>query len=420
MRRRLAAGAIGVVTATFLACSAGGGGTKTENTVNSGGAGGVGAGAGAGGQGLGVGGGSGSGIDLDSGNNSDAPACQQLTVVFEPRIPTVFVLVDRSGTMFDVSGGTNAWDPLRNAVLQVIEQLQHEVRFGFGAFTGEIGQQCPIFDKVDPALDNHGAIQTLYTSLGKPSKGETPTTMALPLARDILLADQGNGGKFILFVTDGEPDYCSDGDDVCPVDSVVHYLQDLYTQQIGTLVLGLTTTGQPVPAGGLEAWANAGRGQPVAIFSVRGNPSQILTPIQIFYNCQNKAPWMADFNALGRNQQTNPTLGQYSSPGGNAPVYKPTGLDQTALATEISRALQQTKSCTFDLQGRIKVKLEQQQQGRVIIDGTGVPFDPMSGWHMVSDTQLVLEGSACARWQDPMSKVIDIKFPCEVLIPPPQ
>jgi hypothetical protein len=418
MRRRLSAGAFGVGVSLVLACSAGGGGSKVDG-VDNGGAGGFGAGAGAGGQGL-VGGGAtgGSGIDLDSGRQ-DAPACQELTVVFERRIPTVFVLVDRSGTMFDVSGGTNAWDPLRNAVLQVVQQLQAEVRFGFGAFTGEIGQTCPIFDKVDPALDNHAAIAQVYTGLGRPTKGETPSTLAIPRARDALLADSGNGGKFILFVTDGEPDYCSDGDDVCPVDSVVYQLQELHKQQITTLILGLTTTGQPVPAGGLEAWANAGRGQPVQIFSVRGAPQQILTPIQIFYNCQNKPAWMADYNALGRSMQ-NPTLGQYATPGGNAQVFRPTGLDQTALAAQISAALQGTKSCVFDLQGRIQVKLDKQDQGRVIINGTDVPFGQTDGWHMVTETQLVLEGGACARWQDPASTQIDFKFPCDVLIPPPQ
>jgi hypothetical protein len=414
MRRRVCAGIIAASAMVYAACGAGGGGSKTSE-ISAGGSSGSGFG-GNGGQGL-VGG-SGGGLDLDSGNRSDAEACQEFTVVFERRTPTVFVLVDRSGTMFEVNGGTNAWDPLRSAVLQVVQQLQHEVRFGFGAFTGEIGQTCPIFDKVNPELNNHGPIQALYMGLGKPNKGETPTTLALPLAQQALVADPGNGGKYILFVTDGEPDYCSDGDDICPVDSVVYHLQALQAQQIYTLVLGLTTTATPVPRGGLEAWANAGRGLPVEIFMNRES-TQTLMPIDIFYRCQGRAPWMADFTAAGRNQQTNPTLGQYASPGGNAPVYRPTALDQTELASKISEAIQGVKSCRFDLQDRIKVKLDQQQKGRVLIEGTDVPFGETDGWHMISETELVLEGAACARWQDPASKVIDFKFPCEVLIPPP-
>ena len=181
-------------------------------------------------------------------------------------------------------------------------------------------------------------------------------------------------------------------------------------------MLGLTTTATPVPVGGLEAWANAGRGLPVAIFSFQGTN---LTPLDIYYRCQGRPQWVMEFNLAGRNQQTNPSLGQYTTPGGNAPVYRPSSLSQTDLVNQISTAIQGVKSCRFDLQGRIKVKLDQQQRGRVLIEGADVPFGQTDGWHMASDTELVLEGAACARWQDPTSKVIDFKFPCDVIIPPP-
>jgi hypothetical protein len=418
MLRRACAGISLAIASAVVACGAGGGGGSKVDPPGAGGnSGNSGSGFGNGGQGLiGGAGGGGGGLDFDSGGGSDAPACQEFQVVFERRIPTVFVLVDRSGTMFDVRNGTNAWDPLRGAVLQVVQQLQAEVRFGFGAFTGEQGQTCPIFDKVNPDLNNHGAIQTQYMALGRPTKGETPTMMALPLARDALVNDPGNGGKYILFVTDGEPDYCNDDYAICPVDSVVYHLQRLHTEQIQTLVLAVTTTAAPVPLGGLEAWANAGRGLPAAIFSFQG---MNLTPLDIFNGCQGKPAWTAEFTAAGRNQQTNPSLGQYSPQGGNAPVYRPSNLSQTELVSQISTAIQGVKSCRFDLQGRIKVKLEQQQRGRVLIEGTDVPFGEMDGWHMASDTELVLEGAACARWQDPANKVIDFKFPCDVIIPPP-
>ena len=180
--------------------------------------------------------------------------------------------------------------------------------------------------------------------------------------------------------------------------------------------MAVTTTAAPVPLGGLEAWANAGRGLPAAIFSFQG---MNLTPLDIFNGCQGKPAWMAEFNAAGRNQQTNPSLGQYSPQGGNAPVYRPSGLSQAELAANINRALQATKSCRFDLQGRIKVNLDKQQQGTVLIDGAVVPFGQTDGWHMVSETELVLEGAACAQWQEKPEGVIDFKFPCDVIIPPP-
>jgi len=331
------------------------------------------------------------------------------------------VLVDRSGTMFDVNGSTtNAWDPLRDSVLQVIERLQAEVRFGFGAFTGEIGQTCPIFDEVAPEVSNYEPIRAVYSALGKPAKGETPAVLGLQRARESLLNDVGTGGKYILFVTDGEPDYCNDGDGVCPVDSVAFHLQRFYAENIQTLILGLTTTAVPIPEGGLEAWANAGRGQPVAIFKHRDG--RTITPVTIWDECNGKAPWQADAALDGGRPDRNapnPALVAYTSPGGNAPVYRPGSLSIDDLANEISAAIQGVKSCAFDLQGKIKVILERQSQGTVTIEGQVVPFDELNGWHMGTETELVLEGAACEQWKQPESVNIHFDFPCEIIIPPP-
>jgi len=160
----------------------------------------------------------GSGFADDSGTH-----CQAGTLKFVPQIPTVFILVDRSGSMFD----SMAWEPLRTGTLAVVKELESKVKFGFGAFTGEVGQTCPMFDKVPVALNNSDAIAALYNKLGKPQKGETPTAKVLSQVRDILRAETGPGEKYILFVTDGEPDYCDDPNPICPVDSVVAALQAL-------------------------------------------------------------------------------------------------------------------------------------------------------------------------------------------------
>src|SRR5262245_14674876 len=91
-------------------------------------------------------------------------ACQEHMVTWTPKTPTVFVLVDRSGSMFTPlpETGQNAWKPLKDAVLQIIRSKQAEVRFGFGAFTGEVGQTCPMFDQVAASLDNYDAIAAVY------------------------------------------------------------------------------------------------------------------------------------------------------------------------------------------------------------------------------------------------------------------
>jgi hypothetical protein len=144
---------------------------------------------------------------------------------FEPTIPTVYVMVDRSGSMFDCLSTTNqtenscptqsdtSWIKLRDAVLSVITSLQGQVRFGFASFTGTDpahGGTCPVIDQVPPALNNLMSISDVYTKLpfqpdtnesGK--KFETPARQALDMVGAKLAADTTPGGKYILFVTDG-------------------------------------------------------------------------------------------------------------------------------------------------------------------------------------------------------------------------
>jgi hypothetical protein len=82
-------------------------------------------------------------------------------------------------------------------------------------------------------------------------------------------------------------------------------------------------------------------------------------------------------------------------------------------------AIQGVKSCFFDLQGKIKVNLARQSEGTVTIEGQGVPFDEQNGWHMATETELVLEGAACEIWKNPENTNIHFDFPCETIIPPP-
>jgi hypothetical protein len=81
-----------------------------------------------------------------------------------------------------------------------------------------------------------------------------------------LLADDtmAPGEKFILFVTDGQPDFCDDGNELCPPDSVVGELQTLATGGIHTLVFGISSPLTTISDAVLQGFANAGASQPVA------------------------------------------------------------------------------------------------------------------------------------------------------------
>jgi hypothetical protein len=362
-------------------------------------------------------------------------ACQQFDVNFAPKIPLVYVLADRSGSMFQQlpaaeGGTTNEWDPLRTATLAVIQGLDSQVAFGFGAYTGinpnTTPGMCPILPTVPIALHNYQAISTLYNSLGDPTsmfKAETPAQKSLELvAQSLALAaasqpDGGSGqpgGQYILFVTDGETDFCDDGNPVCPADAVIAELEKLHAGGIQTLILGIGSNLSNISGPVLQDFANAGLGLPTLAppGSTTGPP---LLPTDIYNQCNSVTGWNQLWTAAGLS--SGQALGTYA-PGTsvtNATLYSPDATNVADLTSKIATALSTVKSCSFDLQGKIKVDLAHASAGRVSIDGTPVPYDAMNGWTMASPTQLDLVGTSCQEWRS-MGMNISFKFPCEIII----
>ena len=358
-------------------------------------------------------------ILTSSGGASTSPdgGCQHVEVNFVPKIPTIFVLVDRSDSMFQPDNTTKvaSWAPLKAGVLDVITQLQSQISFGFGAFTGQAGGKCPIFDPIAPALNNAAAISAVYQPLVQVSgaKGETPVIQVLPLVQDLLAKTGNDGDKYILFVTDGEPDFCDDGDPSCPVDALVGKVQKLSAAGIHTIVFGLKTSLSSISNDTLQAVANAGAGLPVA------EPFGTKALMDICYGCSGVAGWKAEW-APGvpdcTPTSTAQTLGTYAPAGGTATVYHPDPADQAALTAQIASVVSGIKSCTFDLGGQISVNLDLLAQASVSLEGQTVPLSKDNGWRMNNSTQLELVGTACTNWRDPKNTHIDFNFPCDIIV----
>src|SRR5690606_12561423 len=109
--------------------------------------------------------------------------------------------------------------------------------------------------------NNYAAIETAYNSLAAPQeKGETPTALAIQQATDVLLADESPGARFILLVTDGDPDFCNDPPAQCGADALIASLQAAAGQGVRTLVFGIENAGIQI-----QDWfdfdAQAGMGQ---------------------------------------------------------------------------------------------------------------------------------------------------------------
>jgi hypothetical protein len=329
-------------------------------------------------------------------------------------------------------GTTDEWTPLRSATLAVIQGLESQVAFGFGAYTGinpnTTANMCPILDTVPIAINNYRAIANVYTSLGQPTfKAETPAQRTLELVAQALTqaataGDAGGGqpgGKYILFVTDGETDFCDDPNPLCPADAVIAELQKLYTQGIQTFILGIGSTLTNISAAVLQDFANAGAG--IASFappsSAQGPP---LSPTDLYNQCNGVTGWHDLFTSAGR--APGQALGTYAAQGSpvkNATLYTPDATNVMDLTSKFAAALSGVKSCAFDLQGKIKVDLPNAGKGRVTIDGNAVPYDAANGWSMRSETQLDLAGTSCQRWRT-SGTTISFDFPCSIIIPLPQ
>jgi len=371
----------------------------------------------------------------------EVKTCKQFEYMFEPKIPTVTLLVDRSGSMFHcLSGSTGdalcsdltntAWAKLRGAIESVMTQLDAQVRFGFMTVWGTnpaSSGMCPSIqgmatDAVPPALNNAAAIAKVYdglapapnsTETGK--KFESPASESIAVATKQLMADTTVGDKYIIFLTDGQPDYCDDSNSLCAPDSVIFRLQTAYAAGIKTVVFGVQTALFDLAPGVLQGFANAGAGEPTLAPVRTGG-----TANDLWDQCNGLAPWAADLTASGKPKERGTTLGTYATTMGPTKPYMPSAANQSELVNQLSSALSGVKSCTFDLTDKsgnsLKVDRTMLAGAHVKIMGTEVPLDDTNGWRMNTESQLELTGQSCDTWRAPESKTVDFMFPCEVFI----
>lgn len=355
--------------------------------------------------------------------------CDSVAVSFVPKTPTVYVLVDRSKSMFEA---TDFWGKLKTAVLPVLQELQDDVRLGFGAYTGTSNAMCEGLTPGAPiGLNNYSAIETAYNALSWEGSGETPTPQAIEQARDLLLQDRAAmgasaGDYYILLVTDGDPDFCDNPNPICPADVLVATLQQTAAQGVRTLVFGIDnpSLNDDLRAAGIfDVYAQAGWGQePDWVDGLEvGNYNGKLDG-----QCKGTPEWLAARTANGnapaaadcspQPAEGNPACflpaGKYSAAGGTQKAFLNT--DPAALAAEIRSRLEALKSCIFDLShSNVEVKEDKVATGQIYVNEELIPS---TDWRMNDPTTLELLGAACETWLKPEVTEFFAGFPCDALI----
>lgn len=304
-----------------------------------------------------------------AGQVSSGDGCVEDTVTWESEIPTVVLLIDRSGSMLIPFGGQGTrWSAIRDALIDsgsgVVTKLEHDVRFGLSLYTslkGTQGGTCPKLEQVSPLIDNYLAIKAVY----EPATplDDTPTGESLAAVANAMAPLMDPGRKIIVLATDGNPDTCADPQNQTQAakDLSVQAAQDAYAQGVETFIISVANG---VALDHLKDMANAGAGLPVS-----------------------------------GNQQ--------------APYYE--AGDPKALVDAFNTIINGARSCVLKLNGWVDPA--DAGLGKVVLDGKTLGYGDAEGWKMNSPTEIELVGSACDAIQQG-DHAVGISFPCGVVQPP--
>lgn len=308
----------------------------------------------------GGGGGGDGGVLPDARLPGDGGDCPSIVATATPVVPTVMLVVDRSGSMDKAFGNTSRLAAVKNALTGpdgVVTRLAGRVRFGAGVYP-PIGAACATgMTSISPALGNGGAVTNLFASVI--ADGITPTQQALAAVPAMIGSDEP---RIVILATDGDPTGCSLFEPGTPEDAVLAQVATLRGMGIALYVLAV---GPEVGAEHLQDVANVGAGLPV------------------------------------------------DGSGGNAPSY--TALDPAALEAALDTIIAGERACTFTLDGHVAPS--RAAEGLVTLDGQPLTYGAPDGWTMSDDQTLVLNGAACEAYLSGAASTVDAEFPCGVLIP---
>ncbi|HYQ41530.1 MAG TPA: vWA domain-containing protein [Polyangiaceae bacterium] len=193
------------------------------------------------------------------------PACEAVTVAIDELRPALTLVVDQSLSMRfrypDDSSPVTRWSLVGEALFEpnvgVVKQFEASVRFGIAFFTSRPGS-CPILNEVPAKIRNYDALSALYRSLAP--DGDTPTGDALQQVVSELQQAPSQGPRYILLVTDGNPDTCAQPNPDQGQPQAVAAVQRAYAAGIELYVLGISNG---IADENLQQLANAGKGRPI-------------------------------------------------------------------------------------------------------------------------------------------------------------
>ncbi len=312
------------------------------------------------------GGAGGSNVDGGSGVGGD---CPRVTAELSPVVPTVYLLIDHSGSMNQpFPGAVDRWTAVRTALTDpggAVDALESKVVFGASLYTNDNAGTCPDLTAVAPALTNAAPIKMLLQDNVPDADADTPTGDSIVALLANIAADPppAESPAIIVLATDGEPDSCehrnpnNDMERRQAREEAVNGAKAAHDAGIDLFILSV---GNAIAEEHLQEMANAGVGQ------AAGGPQ--------------------------------------------APFYPAN--DRQALINAFDTIIRGTRSCELAIDGTVSAG--RAGEGTVTINGTTLEYG--TDWEVVDSMTLRLLGAACDTLLNENDVTVSAEFPCGVII----
>ncbi len=297
--------------------------------------------------------------------------CVDFTRSYNSVPSTVMLLIDQSGSMNIRFGFNSRWDVLRDAIVEpqsgLLAWLEPTASIGLMLYTSVDGYQtgldCPLFTSIDVSFGGAEQMRATYRAAEPLEVGDTPTGEAIDGAAKRLLALADDTRKYILLITDGQPDTCAQPDPQNGLPNTIAAAQNAFAQGITVRTVGVS---EDIGRNTIQAMATAGAGKP---------------------------PWDLRY-------------GEHE--GAERPLFAST--NPAELAEQLKGIIGDARTCTIELGTTVRAR--RALDGRLVLDGETLDFGGANGWTFVDDDTLQVHGAACERILAD-GEQLHVRFPCE-------
>lgn len=336
-------------------------------------------------------------------DSSSGTECAKVEASFTPVIPSIYLLVDRSGSMnSDLPGAGTRWEAVKTTLVEegdpadpskggVVFRMQEQAKFALATYTSS-SSTCPVMHYSEtgtanelPKLNNWAGVKDRLDQAGP--GGRTPSSEAIAWVWNKMKAND-DPNRILVFASDGDPYYYDPDQCVSfPYPTgfvrangnrarVVDVVEAMHADNIKTFVIGV---GNGASDTHLDDVARAGVG--VTSGMTEGSPGYPENP-----------------NEGGTDNQN----------------YFFAGTDSEKLQKAFERIIVGARPCKFQLEGELTAV---GASGEVKINGELKPYNDPNGWRVNSSTEIELLGDSCKQIRSDANVDLKVSFSCEVFQP---